>query len=493
MTAPGGWGIAAGSQPLPGVATRGYNTSAPSMPSAFGTMKLKGAGQLYGTTTLPGPVQTQTTACKGGILVDTQEDLVEPAVHAKRVTGFNRRAMHGINIMNAMSGNEHGSDVTSAMRFEGNPQASQIANTVVQQAMAMAQVASQEVVDCFDHDWRGPNGQDPLYVLYNNSNMMAIADAFDYLASEVTQVLASQPTLVEADIPTKVFGDLHGQLRDMLLLLFHYGFPETQGPSFVFNGDWVDRGRHQVEVVSLIFALKVLYPTRVWILRGNHEDAIQNHDMGPVGFEHAILQRFGGRGHTSLAAVSQAFNYLPLGCVVAKRILIVHGGIGSGQWTLQDLAARQRPIDHDAIQTDPVTYNVLWSDPIPDDPGRQEDIFGVHDSPRDGHAQRIFTFGKDVTDRFCATNGIEMIVRSHQALARGFGYDVMHGGRCVRVFSARDYEGHGNDGAILSITQGNDHLLARAQVIRSLACPKADATPLVASGNAMNLPNPFFM
>ena len=45
-----------------------------------------------------------------------------------------------------------------------------------------------------------------------------------------------------------------------------------------------DRGAHQIEVVMLLFALKCLYPGRVFLVRGNHEFRSQSISMGPAGF-----------------------------------------------------------------------------------------------------------------------------------------------------------------------------------------------------------------
>ena len=81
---------------------------------------------------------------------------------------------------------------------------------------------------------------------------------------------------MRARLPTKIFGDVHGQLRDLLVLFGSFGFPshkrggDVELCSYVFNGDYIDRGTHQCEVVALLFALKVLYPTRIYLLRGNH-------------------------------------------------------------------------------------------------------------------------------------------------------------------------------------------------------------------------------
>eukprot|EP00971_Amphidinium_carterae_P267722 5311086-Amphidinium_carterae.1 len=42
-----------------------------------------------------------------------------------------------------------------------------------------------------------------------------------------------------------------------------FGGPdEHDAPNFVFNGDFVDRGEHQLEVIGLLLALKVLLPEK---------------------------------------------------------------------------------------------------------------------------------------------------------------------------------------------------------------------------------------
>lgn len=65
------------------------------------------------------------------------------------------------------------------------------------------------------------------------------------------------------------FRFLSGQFYD-LKELFRVGgnIPDT---NYVFMGDFVDRGFYSVETFLLLLCLKVRFPDRVVLTRGNHE------------------------------------------------------------------------------------------------------------------------------------------------------------------------------------------------------------------------------
>jgi len=341
------------------------------------------------------------------------------------------------------------------------------AKTVVKTALRLAKKVESQKRDIFHDEWTEKQaGGMPLELLFGPGG--ASFDNMLVLCKAVAKILQTQPTVAEVKTPCRVFGDIHGQLRDLLYQWQIYGAPDPDNPempSFVFNGDFVDRGRHQVEVAGLLCALKVAMPDKIVLVRGNHEDEGMNK---LYGFADACNTAFGKNGVKIFDIFQEVFNLLPLACLIDQNILTVHGGIGTGNWSIDDFRNIERPLASKTM-TRPMNtwlFNILWSDPIEDDSEKFSKTVGVHMSPRGGKAME---FAWNVTTTFCARNSISLVIRSHQVKEGGRGFSILHNEQLMRVFSARDYESHANDCATLFIRNNNGSLVATAQVLGSLS------------------------
>lgn len=66
---------------------------------------------------------------------------------------------------------------------------------------------------------------------------------------------------------------------------------EIDKTCYIFIGDFVDRGYHSVETFEYLLCLKVKYPERITLLRGNHESrylSLSNLDKLPLSMVFTI-------------------------------------------------------------------------------------------------------------------------------------------------------------------------------------------------------------
>ena len=95
------------------------------------------------------------------------------------------------------------------------------------------------------------------------------AEVIREICTKLKEVLVNESNVHHIRAPVTVVGDVHGQFYDLLELFNVGGFvPDT---NYLFLGDYVDRGHHSVETMSLLCCLKLRYPDRVNLIRGNHE------------------------------------------------------------------------------------------------------------------------------------------------------------------------------------------------------------------------------
>ncbi|GBG30186.1 Serine/threonine-protein phosphatase PP2A catalytic subunit [Hondaea fermentalgiana] len=250
------------------------------------------------------------------------------------------------------------------------------------------------------------------------------------LTGKAREVLMEESNVQAVSAPVTVCGDVHGQFYD-LMELFRIG-GKTPDTNYLFLGDYVDRGYYSVEVVSLLVCLKVRFPQRVFILRGNHES---RQITQVYGFYDECLRKYGNANVWK--DFTDLFDYLPLTALINEQVFGLHGGLSPSIDYLDNIRAldRVQEVPHEGPMCD-----LLWSDP--------DDRSGWGISPRGAG----YTFGKDVSQSFAHNNGLVLITRAHQLVMDGYNWS--HEEHVVTIFSAPNYCYRcGNEAAILEIDE----------------------------------------
>lgn len=268
------------------------------------------------------------------------------------------------------------------------------------------------------------------------------------LCDDMEAVLETEETLLDVaigeDDTLVVVGDVHGQFSDLVAHILSQQYDRPEGAperKFLFLGDFVDRGPNGVEVIMLLFALKVEYPSMIYLTRGNHEDPQTSRIYG---FLFEVKQKFDTI--TPWSRFNEVFVCLPLAALVvapSQTIFAAHGGLSPQLTDLDALRALPRREYGNSVdpQLESVIDGLLWSDPTDETDDFEHNDRGCG-----------YVFGVDATKAFCEDNNIDFICRAHQLTSEG--YCFTHEDKCLTIFSAPNYCGvNGNKGAIMLVTK----------------------------------------
>ena len=235
------------------------------------------------------------------------------------------------------------------------------------------------------------------------------------LVAKAKEVLAKEDNVQSVAAPVTICGDVHGQFHD-LLELFTIGrkCPDT---NYLFMGDYVDRGYHSIETLSLLLLLKIRYPTRIYLTRGNHEST---EITQLYGFYDECVQKFGSANVWKM--FTELFNYLPISAIVNNKIFCLHGGLSPDIETIDEIRKIDRRRD---VPSSGAMCDLLWSDP--------EERVGWGVSPRGAG----YIFGSDISKKFTQRNNLMMVNRAHQLVMKGYNWS--HEKLVCTLFSAPNY------------------------------------------------------
>lgn len=269
---------------------------------------------------------------------------------------------------------------------------------------------------------------------------------------EAREVMIQESRLLTLCSPVYVLGDLHGNFHDLVCfekVLWRMG-PVLTPATFLFLGDYVDRGEHGVEVVAYLFAQKVLAPQKFFLLRGNHE---VRYVQKMFTFYNECLNKFGDKvGEEIWEEVNLCFDSMPLGAVLDGKVFCAHGGIpppwlGNGIITaINDIPA---PLS-DPEEESALAWELMWNDPVSVQNVTEEteeellNSDGFADNRRRGTAH---VFSVEALESFLTRNGLSHVIRAHEVQQAGF--QVQLNGKLLTVFSSSHYCGGSNEAACI--------------------------------------------
>ena len=233
------------------------------------------------------------------------------------------------------------------------------------------------------------------------------------LITTFTDLYDSKPNVVEVPEGDTIYvGDLHGDfqsaqaIRDLFL--------QSPGFTFVFLGDYADRGPQQVATFNLAMALAIQYPERTLMLRGNHEaDRVAR----MYGFFDVVKSQYNVDLYN---AYCEVFKALPLAGISRSRVFSCHGGVPEGVDSLAQIqSVNRRTVELD----DPIAFQLAWNDPAEGD-------FHFRYNRRGGDTR---TFGRMAFDEFVKSLNIRLMIRAHEVFFDG--HKRFFDGRLISVFS----------------------------------------------------------
>lgn len=245
-------------------------------------------------------------------------------------------------------------------------------------------------------------------------------------------LLQSEPAILNLSGNFVVVGDVHGNISSILRIIEKIGYP-SEDTKYILLGDYIDRGFYSLEVVLYLYILKLLFPSYIYLLRGNHE----TRSIG-LNFKNECIEKY------SLKVFDEAmdsFNNLPMAAILNDSIFCVHGGISSRVKSRKELMNIKKT-DGDPRSDDVIT-DFLWSDPSTKFSGYSPSKRGV------GRC-----YGEDAVDQFLSNCQLETVVRGHEVAE--LGYDTpFNNNTLITVFSSVNYCGQKNTAAVLIVDEDN--------------------------------------
>ena len=223
-----------------------------------------------------------------------------------------------------------------------------------------------------------------------------------------------------------VVGDLHGDFTSLKKIMYkinYYEYLKNESNILIFLGDYIDRGKYSLEVLLFLCSIKSIFPTNIFMLRGNHE-AYNRFPFSSFDFLKDLHNKFDDPGKTLyINTMIPFFESLSGICEINGFSLLVHGGLPvvKDKEFLRNYKFRMSDMKSDQE----LLQEILWNDP------RE---FTDRDWQVSNRGLGKY-FGIKTTMNWINHTKTKLIIRGHEPC---MGYKFNHDNRVMTLFSSKD-------------------------------------------------------
>lgn len=145
------------------------------------------------------------------------------------------------------------------------------------------------------------------------------------------------PNVLRINHPVTIVGSIHAQLGDIHDIFDVCGKPPYT--SYMFLGNFVNYGQHNIATVRLLLCLAVKYPDLVFLTRGMHESSEFTRECGLYD---EVLNELGFIAVWD--SIMEVFRALPVAARVLDRYFCAAGGVAVNK-TISDIDAMNRFVE----------------------------------------------------------------------------------------------------------------------------------------------------
>lgn len=159
------------------------------------------------------------------------------------------------------------------------------------------------------------------------NDRIGMTDLIVKICDKARQLFAELPRVIRVQSPIYVFGDIHGNLQDLMVYDHHLWQKAPSGYvcNTLFLGDYVDRGDNSIECILYLLVLKLLLPNKFHMIRGNHESRVIQTQFT---FYKECLEKFALKsGEQIWECVNTVFDNMPVCAIIDEKIFCSHGGL----------------------------------------------------------------------------------------------------------------------------------------------------------------------